>query len=42
MFFLGNSADLALVTFLASFLLLIAVILACQSAIDYTINTLKS
>lgn len=42
MFFLGHSADLALVTFLASFLLLIAVILACKSAIDYTINTLKS
>ena len=40
MFFLGVAADLALVTFLASFVLLIAVLLACKSAIDYTQNTL--
>jgi CDP-diacylglycerol--glycerol-3-phosphate 3-phosphatidyltransferase len=42
MFFLGASADLALVTFLASFTLFIAVLLACKSAIDYILNTLKS
>jgi CDP-diacylglycerol--glycerol-3-phosphate 3-phosphatidyltransferase len=40
MFFLGAAADLALITFLASFVLLIAVFLACKSAIDYTKNTL--
>ena len=42
MFFLGTAVDLALVTFLASFTLLIAALLACKSAIDYTSNTLKS
>ena len=40
MFFLGFAADLALVTFLASFTLLIAVFLGFKSAIDYTQNTL--
>ena len=42
MFFIGKAADLALVIFLASFILLIAVILAVKSAVDYTSNTLKS
>jgi CDP-diacylglycerol--glycerol-3-phosphate 3-phosphatidyltransferase len=40
MFFLGAAADLALITFLASFVLLIAVLLAYKSAIDYTKKTL--
>ena len=40
MFFLGEAADLALFTFLGSFTLLIAVLLAYKSAIDYTQNTL--
>ena len=38
MFFLGPATDLALVTFLASFVLLIAVLLSFKSAIDYTHN----
>jgi cardiolipin synthase len=40
MYFLGASADLALMTFLASFGLFIAVLLALKSAIDYTQKTL--
>ena len=40
MFFLGAAADLALVSFLASFIFLIAVLLAYKSAINYTENTL--
>ena len=40
MYFLGSAADLALMTFLASFVLFIAVLLALKSAIDYTQNTL--
>ena len=40
MFFLGFASDLALVTFLASFVLFIAALLAYKSAIDYTKNTL--
>jgi CDP-diacylglycerol--glycerol-3-phosphate 3-phosphatidyltransferase len=39
MFFLGAAADIALVTFLAKFMLFIAVLLAFKSAIDYTLNT---
>lgn len=39
MFFLGAAADLALFSFLASFILLIALLLAYKSAIDYTQNT---
>ena len=38
MYFLGSAADLALMTFLASFVLFIAVLLALKSAIDYTSN----
>ena len=41
MFFLGVAADFALVKFLASFTLLIALLLALKSAIDYTKNTLQ-
>jgi len=40
MYFLGSAVDLALMTFLASFVLFIAVLLALKSAIDYTQNTL--
>ena len=40
MYFLGSAADLALMTFLASFGLFIAVLLALKSAIDYTQKTL--
>ena len=40
MFFLGKANDLALVTFLATIVLFVAVLLACKSAIDYTKNTL--
>ena len=40
MFFLGAAADLAIITFLANFLLFIAVLLAFKSAINYTQNTL--
>ena len=40
MFFFGAAADLALVTFLASLLLFVAVLLAYKSAIDYTRNTI--
>ena len=40
MFFLGAAADLALISFLANFALLIAFLLAFKSAIDYTQNTL--
>lgn len=40
MFFLGTAADLALVSFLASFVLLISIFLAFKSAIDYTQATL--
>ena len=39
MFFFGAAADLALVTFLANFVLIIAAFLALKSAIDYTKNT---
>lgn len=42
MFFLGAAADLALVTFTASFALLISVLLAFKSAVDYTQNTLST
>ena len=41
MYFLGAAFDLALVIFLANFILLISVLLACKSAIDYTVNTFK-
>ena len=41
MFFFGAAADKALVSFLASFIFLIAVLLAFKSAINYTINTFK-
>jgi len=41
MFFLGAATELALVTFLASFALFIAVLLSCKSAIEYTRNTFK-
>ena len=40
MYFLGSAADLAMMTFLASFVLFIAVLLALKSAIEYTQNTL--
>ena len=40
MYFLGSAADLALMTFIASFVIFIAVLLALKSAIDYTQNTL--
>ena len=40
MYFLGSAVDLALMTFLASFVLFIAVLLALKSAIHYTQNTL--
>ena len=39
MYFLGTATDLALITFLASFVLLIAALLACKSAIVYTKDT---
>ena len=39
MYFLGTAADLALVTFLANFVLLVAVFLALKTAINYTKNT---
>ena len=42
MFLLGISADLAIIIFLARFTLLIAVLFAFKSAIDYTLNTFKS
>ena len=42
MFFFGAATNLALVTFLASLVLLIAFLLACKSAIDYTLNTFKN
>ena len=38
MFFLGYAADLAFVTFLANFILLLSMLLAFKSAIDYTKN----
>ncbi len=41
MYFLGAAFDLALVIFLANFILLISVLLACKSAIDYTVKTFK-
>ena len=41
MYFLGAAFGLALITFLASFALFISVLLACKSAIDYTVNTFK-
>ena len=40
MYFLGSATDLALIIFLASFVLFIAVLLALKSAIDYTNNAL--
>jgi len=40
MYFLGLAADMALITFLASFVLFIAVLLALKSALDYSKNTL--
>jgi CDP-diacylglycerol--glycerol-3-phosphate 3-phosphatidyltransferase len=40
MFFLGTAADLALVSFLANFVLLISVFLAFKTAIEYTQATL--
>ena len=40
MYFLGAAFDIALVTFLANFILFIAVLLAYKSAIDYTVKTL--
>ena len=39
-YFLGSAADLALLTFIASFFLLIAVLLALKSAVNYTSNVL--
>ena len=41
MYFLGAAFDLALIIFLANFILLIAVFLSCKSAIDYTVKTFK-
>lgn len=38
MYFIGAAADLALITFLANFILLISVLLAFKSAINYTKN----
>ena len=40
MYFFASAAGLALMTFLASFFLFIAVLLALKSALDYTKNTL--
>jgi len=40
LYFLGSAADLALITFLASFVLFIAALLAIKSAIDYTYNSI--
>jgi len=42
MFFLGTASDRALILFIANFVLLIAVLLAIRSAIDYTNNVFKS
>ena len=42
MFFLGAATELAFVSFLASFALLLAIFLAYKSAIDYTFNTFKN
>ena len=42
MFFLGSAANLALISFLANFMLLVSLILALKSAIDYTNKTLIS
>ena len=39
MYFFGTAMNLALVTFLATFVLLIAMLLAIKSAIDYSIKT---
>jgi len=41
MFFFGAATGAALVTFLAKFILFIVVILACKSAIEYTVKTFK-
>lgn len=41
MYFLGAATQLALVTFLASFVLLLAVLLAFKSALDYTKSTFR-
>ena len=41
MFFLGTAANLALISFLANFVLLIAVLLSFKSAIGYTKNAFK-
>ena len=39
MFFLGEAAELAMLSFLASFVLLLALFLGLKSAIDYTYKT---
>lgn len=41
MYLLGQALDLAMITFLANFVLLIAVLLAYKSAITYTQNLLR-
>ena len=40
-YFFGAATNLALISFIANFILLLAVLLACKSAIDYTMNTFK-
>lgn len=42
LFFLGLASDLALLTFLSYFFLLISLLLAFKSSIDYTKNTFNS
>ena len=41
MFFFGAATNIPLVIFLAKFILIVAILLACKSAIDYTVNTFK-
>jgi len=42
MYLLGSATDLALMMFIASFVLFVAALLALKSAIDYTYNALRS
>jgi hypothetical protein len=41
MFILGEAANLAMISFLANFILFLALLFAYKSAIDYTKNVFK-
>ena len=41
MFFLGEASGIALISFLANFVLFLALVLAIKSSVDYTINLLN-